>query len=87
MQPVVKPGCTTGSVNGCIVYTAGGQTGCTTRFDIRLNEQCCSFNTVVNGVLVVMVMVMVVVVVAAAAAVWCITVVNSYMHSYCEQWT
>ena len=26
------------------------QTGCTTRFDNRLNEQCCSFNTVVKPV-------------------------------------
>ena len=25
--------------NGCIVYTAGCRTGCTTRFDNRLNEQ------------------------------------------------
>jgi len=25
--------------NGCIVYTAGCQSGCTTRFDNRLNEQ------------------------------------------------
>ena len=25
--------------HGCIVYTAGCQTGCTTRFDNRLNEQ------------------------------------------------
>ena len=30
---------TTGLTNGCIVYTAGCQTGCTTRFDNRLNEQ------------------------------------------------
>ena len=42
IQPVVKP-----VVNpfdnrlttGCIVYTAGWQSGCTTRFDNRLNEQ------------------------------------------------
>ena len=27
---------TTGLTNGCIVYTAGRQTGCTTRFDNRL---------------------------------------------------
>jgi len=37
IQPVVKP--TTGLTNGCIVYTAGCQTSCTTRFDNRLNEQ------------------------------------------------
>ena len=30
---------TTSLTNGCIVYTAGCQTGCTTRFDNRLNEQ------------------------------------------------
>jgi len=30
---------TTGLTNGCIVYTAGCQTGCITRFDNRLNEQ------------------------------------------------
>ena len=30
---------TTGLTNGCIVCTAGYQTGCTTRFDNRLNEQ------------------------------------------------
>jgi len=30
---------TTGLTNGCIVYTAGCQSGCTTRFDNRLNEQ------------------------------------------------
>ena len=30
---------TTGLTTGCIVYTAGCQTGCTTRFDNRLNEQ------------------------------------------------
>ena len=29
----------TGLTNGCIVYTAGCQTGCTTLFDNRLNEQ------------------------------------------------
>jgi len=29
----------TGLTNGCIVYTAGCQTSCTTRFDNRLNEQ------------------------------------------------
>ena len=34
-QPVVQPGLTA----GCIVYTAGCQTGCTARFDNRLNEQ------------------------------------------------
>ena len=28
---------TTGLTTGCIVYTAGCQTGCTTRFDNRLN--------------------------------------------------
>ena len=33
IQPVV------GLTNGCIVYTAGCHTGCTTRFDNRLNEQ------------------------------------------------
>ena len=41
IQPVVKlvvtP--TTGLTTGCIVYTAGCKTGCTTRFDNRLNEQ------------------------------------------------
>ena len=31
--------CQTGLTTGCIVYTAGCQTGCTTRFDNRLNEQ------------------------------------------------
>jgi len=31
---------TTGLTNGCIVYTASCQTGCTTRFDNQLNEQC-----------------------------------------------
>ena len=46
IQPVVKPGLTT----SCILYTAGCQTGCTTRFHNRLNEQYCSFNTVVNPV-------------------------------------
>jgi len=30
---------TTGLTTGCIVYTAGCQTGCRTRFDNRLNEQ------------------------------------------------
>jgi len=30
---------TTGLTTGCIVYTAGCQAGCTTRFDNRLNEQ------------------------------------------------
>jgi len=30
---------TTGLTTGCIVYTAGCETGCTTRFDNRLNEQ------------------------------------------------
>jgi len=50
--PVVKPvvswykhstGCqtrlTTSLTNGCILYTARCQTGCTTQFDNRLNEQ------------------------------------------------
>jgi len=36
IQPVVKP---VVKPTGCIVYTAGCQTGCTTRFDNRLNEQ------------------------------------------------
>jgi len=39
-----QTGCQTALTNGCIVYTAS----CTTRFDNRLNEQCCSFNTVVK---------------------------------------
>jgi len=30
--------CESGLTTGCIVYTAGCQTGCTTRFDNRLNE-------------------------------------------------
>jgi len=30
---------TTSLTTGCIVYTVGYQTGCTTRFDNRLNEQ------------------------------------------------
>jgi len=30
---------TTSLTTGCIVYTAGCQTGCTTRYDNRLNEQ------------------------------------------------
>jgi len=30
---------TTGLTNGCILYTAGCRTGCTTWFDNRLNEQ------------------------------------------------
>jgi len=30
---------TTGFTTGCIVYTAGCQSGCTTRFDNRLNKQ------------------------------------------------
>ena len=38
IQPVVKPVEPVWQ-NGCIVYTAGCQTGCTTRFDNRLNEQ------------------------------------------------
>jgi len=42
--------CQTGLTNCCIVYTAGCQSGCTIRFDNRLNEQCCSFNTVVKPV-------------------------------------
>jgi len=41
---------TTGLTNGCIVYTAGCQAGYTTRFDNRLNKQCCSFNMVVKPV-------------------------------------
>jgi len=41
---------TTGLTNGCIVYTAGCQTGLYNRFDNWLNEQCCSFNTVVKPV-------------------------------------
>jgi len=32
-------GCQTRLTTGCIVYTAGCQTGCTTRFDKWLNEQ------------------------------------------------
>ena len=32
-------GCQTHLPTGCIVYTAGCQTGCRTRFDNRLNEQ------------------------------------------------
>ena len=32
-------GCQTRLTNGCIVYTVGCQTSCTTRFDNRLNEQ------------------------------------------------
>jgi len=64
IQPVIKP--VVKSVwqlvwqNGCIVYTAGCQTGCTTRFDNRVERtvavrstrlsnrvcQTCSFNTV-----------------------------------------
>jgi len=32
-------GCQTVLTTGCILYTAGCQTGCTTRFDNRLNEQ------------------------------------------------
>jgi len=50
VKPVVKPvwqpvvSCIQtfnrfGLTNGCIVYTAGCQNGCTTRFDNRLNEQ------------------------------------------------
>jgi len=43
IKPVWQPGCltrlTTGWTNGCIVYTAGCQTGCTTRFDNRLVER------------------------------------------------
>jgi len=38
-------GCQT---NGCIVYTAGCQTGCTTRFHNRLNEQWLFVQPVVN---------------------------------------
>jgi len=34
-----QTGCQTGLTTGCIVYTAGCQPGCTTRFDNRLNEQ------------------------------------------------
>jgi len=52
---------TTGLTTCCIVYTAGCQTGCTIRFDNRLNEQRlfvqtgwtnsgCSFNTVFKPV-------------------------------------
>jgi len=60
-NPFVKPGCTIGLTTGCIVYTAGCETGCTTRFDNRLNEQPmfvqpgwtnsqCSFNPVCQPV-------------------------------------
>ena len=34
-----QSGYQTGLTNGCIVYTAGCQSGCTTRFDNRLKEQ------------------------------------------------
>jgi len=34
-----QTGCQTGLTTGCIVYTAGCHTSCTTRFDNRLNEQ------------------------------------------------
>jgi len=36
VQPVVKPGCTTGLTTGCIHDTAVCQIGCQTRFDNRL---------------------------------------------------
>jgi len=39
IQPVVKPVVKRAWQNGCVVYTAGCQTGCTTRFDNWLNEQ------------------------------------------------
>jgi len=35
----VTTGCQTSLTTGCIVYTAGYQTDCTTRFDNWLNEQ------------------------------------------------
>jgi len=41
---------TTGLTTGCIVYTAGCQTDCTTWFDNRLKEQWLLFNTVVKPV-------------------------------------
>jgi len=34
-----KNTCETGLTTGCIVYTAGCQTGCTIQFDNWLNEQ------------------------------------------------
>jgi len=53
-QLIVKPRlrditcCQTGLTTGCIVYTAGCQTGCTTRYDNRLNEQSLFVQHVVN---------------------------------------
>jgi len=41
---------TTGLTTGCIVYTAGCQTCCTTRFDNRVEQTVCSFNTIVKPV-------------------------------------
>jgi len=39
---------TNGLTNGCILYTAGCQTGCRTRFDNRLNEQWLLSNQLSN---------------------------------------
>ena len=60
-QTGCQTSCHTGLTTACIVYTAGCQTGYTTRFDNRLNEQWlfvqpgwtnsgCLFNTVVKPV-------------------------------------
>jgi len=42
--------CQTGLTTGCIVYTAGCQTGLYNRFDNRVERTVCSFNTVVKSV-------------------------------------
>jgi len=41
-------GCQTRLTSGCIVYTAGCQTGLYNRFDNRVQQTVCSFNTVVK---------------------------------------
>jgi len=42
-SPVRSTGCQTRLTTGCMVYTAGCQTGCTTRFDNQLNV--CTHHT------------------------------------------
>ena len=42
-------GCQTHLTTGCMVYTAGCQTGCTTWFDSQTNSGC-SFNMLVKPV-------------------------------------
>jgi len=48
-QTGCQTSCQTGLTTGCIVYTAGCQTGCTARFDNRVERTDCSFTGLTTG--------------------------------------